>query len=256
MDKLSIYELLSFIIPGYVATRIVEYYLKFYNVTLPFPMEGKMDENLHLLVMAIILGVAIHVLTFKVISHPKLKWMKSWIYKPEDEYIENSKGGELPMIMDSVLKMYEQDKDHTDKQSIYTSTWKEFNKEKNEMEDTSKDVPYYNWTFDFAYYYLEVNDKITQAKNFQSFYFLFRNLFVMSMVHFVLIGIMGIVSWFVSPRYSIINPSTGLMVLLLIMLTWLIIVVTNWLRGKMIDRVFWSYYMDRQINKIDNQNKK
>lgn len=243
MDKLSIYELLSFIIPGYVATRIVEYYLKFYNVTLPFPMEGKMDENLHLLVIAIILGVAIHVLTFKVISHPKLKWMKSWIYKPEDEYIKNSKEGELPMIMTAVKSHYESDKQHND--------------EKSEIKlSADKSIEYYGWTFDFAYYYLEVNDKITQAKNFQSFYFLFRNLFVMSMVHFVMLFFLCIASFFTIARYSMLNISTALIVLLLLLLTWLIVVVTNWLRGKMIYRVFWSYYMDRQINKIDNQNKK
>ncbi len=240
MDKLSIYELLSFIIPGYVAAKIIEYYLTFYGLRLPFPMEGSLDDNLLMLVVSIILGVAIHVLTFKIIGIKSLKTWKGWIYKPEAEYIKKSKFAELPMIMPAVKMMYEQDKHHKDNMSVIT------------LSDDKK-IEYYDWTFDFAYYYLEVNVKITQAKNFQSFYFLFRNLFVMSMVHFVLLIILGIASFFIDAGYSIINPGTGMMVLLLILLTWLIVVVTNWLRGKMIDRVLWSYYVDRRTKDIDNK---
>lgn len=240
MDKLSIYELLSFIIPGYIAAKVIEYYLSFYSLHLPFPMEGNLDDNLLMLVVAIILGVAIHVLTFKIIGIKSLKRWKGWIYKPEAEYIKNSKFGELLMIMPAVKIMYEKDKLHKDELSKITIS------EDNTLE-------YYDWTFDFAYYYLEVNDKITQAKNFQSFYFLFRNLFVMSMIHFVLLIILGIASFFTDDGYSILNPFTGLMVLLLLLLTWLIVIVTNWLRGKMIDRVLWSYYVDRRTKEIDNK---
>ena len=242
MDKLSIYELLSFIIPGFLAAKIIEYYLNFYDLTLPFPIDGKLDDNLLLLVVAIIFGVAIHVLTFKIIGIESFKWLKAWIYKPEIEYIKDSKFGELPMIMPAVKKYYEQDKNHKDELS------------KIKVSETAE-IEYYAWTFDFAYYYLEVNDKITQAKNFQSFYFLFRNLFVMSMVHFALIIIMGIASFFVDADYNILNMSSVRMVILLMLLTWLIVVVTGWLRGKMIDRILWSYYVDRSTKGIDNNNK-
>src|SRR5690606_28775741 len=109
MDKLSIYELLSFIIPGYVASKVTEYYLNLYEIKLPFPMDGSLDDNLLLLVVSIIFGVAIHVLTFKIINQPGLKWLKSWIYKPESEYIQTSKFGELPMIMPAVKSSYEND---------------------------------------------------------------------------------------------------------------------------------------------------
>jgi hypothetical protein len=203
-------------------------------------MEGNLDDNLLMLVVSIILGVAIHVLTFKVINHSKLKWMKAWIYKPETEYIKNSKSGELTMIMPSIKKMYEKDKHHNDDMSTITLS-----------NDTT--VEYYDWTFDFAYYYLEVNDKITQAKNFQSFYFLFRNLFVMSMVHFKIMILLVITSFFVSPENSIINWNTLFMFVLLAIITCLIVTITGWLRSKMIDRVLWSYYVDRRTKEIDNQ---
>lgn len=239
MDKFSIYELFSFIIPGYLAAKIIEYYLRLYGLDLPFPMEGKLDDNLLMLVVAIVLGVAIHVLTFKIIGIKNLAWLKSWIYKPEAEYIKNSKFGELPMIMPAVKECYEKDKNHHDSTSEIVIS-------------NDKKLDYYDWTFDFAYYYLEVNDKITQAKNFQSFYFLFRNLFVMSMVHFGILAILALVS-FVKPEYSILNWNTLYMVLLLVALTWLFVLVTNWLRGKMIDRVLWSYYVDRRTKEIDNK---
>lgn len=239
MDKFSIYELFSFIIPGYLAAKIIEYYLRFYGLRLPFPMEGNLDDNLLMLIVAIVFGVAIHVLTFKIINIPSLKRMKWWIYKPEAEYIKSSKFSELPMIMPAVKECYEKDKNHNDSTSEIVIS-------------NGKKLDYYDWTFDFAYCYLEVNDKITQAKNFQSFYFLFRNLFVMSMVHFVILAILVLVS-FAKSEYSILNWDTLYMVLLLVALTWLIVVVTTWLRGKMIERVLWSYYVDRRTKEMDNK---
>ncbi|MEZ4909376.1 MAG: CRISPR-associated protein Csx27 [Saprospiraceae bacterium] len=239
MDKFSIYELFSFIIPGYLSAKIIEYYLRFYGLRLPFPMEGNLNDNLLMLIVAIVLGVAIHVLTFEIINIPSLKRMKWWIYKPADEYIKSSKFGELPMIMPAVKECYEKDKNHHDSTSEIVIS-------------NDKKLDYYDWTFDFAYYYLEVNDKITQAKNFQSFYFLFRNLFVMSMVHFVILAILVLLS-FAKPEYSILNWNTLYMVLLLVALTWLIVVVTTWLRSKMIDRVLWSYYVDRRTKEMDNK---
>ena len=143
------------------------------------------------------------------------------------------------MIMPAVKECYEKDKNHHDSTSEIVIS-------------NDKKLDYYDWTFDFAYYYLEVNDKISQAKSFQSFYFLFRNLFVMSMVHFVILALLVLVS-FAKPQFSILNWDTLYMVLLLVVLTWLIVVVTNWLRGKMIDRVLWSYYVDRRTKEIDNK---
>ncbi|MBK6498568.1 MAG: hypothetical protein IPG00_10565 [Saprospiraceae bacterium] len=141
--------------------------------------------------------------------------------------------------MPAVKECYEKDKNHHDSTSEIVIS-------------NDKKLDYYDWTFDFAYYYLEVNDKISQAKSFQSFYFLFRNLFVMSMVHFVILALLVLVS-FAKPQFSILNWDTLYMVLLLVVLTWLIVVVTNWLRGKMIDRVLWSYYVDRRTKEIDNK---
>lgn len=253
MDKLSIYELLSFIIPGYIAAKIIEYYLTFYEIKLPFPMEGNLDDNLLLLVVSIILGVFIHVLTFKIISLDGLEWMKDLIYKKEKDYIKDSKNGELAMIIPAVAALYEKEKNHQDAISEIRAVLEVKDKDGN-VEKKDIELDYYDWTFDFAYYYLEVNDKITQAKNFQSFYFLFRNLFVMSMVHFAILILLAFMS-FIKPAFSILNIDTLYTVLLLAAITWLIAVVTNWLRGKMIDRVLWSYYVDRRTKQIDNQNK-
>lgn len=249
MDKFSIYELFSFIIPGYLAAKIIEYYLRFYGLRMLFPMEGKLEDNLLMLVVSIILGVAIHVLTFKIIGMENLAWLKSWIFKPEAEYIKNS--GVLLMIIPAVTTLYKNEKNHNDSKSVFHIKLTEKDKDGIEKENMVE-YNYLKHTFDFAYYYLEVNDKITQAKSFQSFYFLFRNLFVMSMVHFVILAMLVLVS-FAKPEYSILNWNTLYLVLLLVGLTWLIVVVTNWLRGKMIDRVLWSYYVDRRTKEIDNK---
>lgn len=237
MDRFSIYELLSYIVPGYVAAKILEYYLQLYEVILPFPIDGTLDNNLLLLVVAIILGVAVHVLTFRLMPY---KWFKWCVYKPESHYIKDSKFGELHKIVPEVIKLYEEDRSHKDTASDIV------------LSDGTT-LKYHDWTFDFAYYYLEVNDKITQAKNFQSFYFLFRNLFTISLIHFVVLVVLWLTGLMGCIPVCIHNLDTLMMVLVLALFTVLIVIIAQWLRGKMIDRVLCSYYVDRQINKIDNQ---
>jgi hypothetical protein len=239
MDRFSIYELLSYIVPGYVAAKILEYYLQLYDVTFPIPIDGTLDNNLLLLVVAIVLGVAVHVLTFKLMS---FNWFKKLMYQKESHYIKNNKDGTLQRIMPAVTDFYISDKKHDDTIS-----------EIKFLDDTT--FEYNDLTFDLAYYYLEVKDKVTQAKNFQSFYFLFRNLFTISLTHFLallVLWIFGLLKW---SQVNINNWNTLIMVAVLLLFTVLIVIIAQWLRGKMIDRVLWSYYVDRQIDKIDNLKK-
>lgn len=257
MDKFSIYELLSFIVPGFVAAKITEYYLNLYHLKIPLPMDGNLEDNLLLLIVSIVLGLAIHVLTFRMMPYV---WFKASVYPHEKEYIKKSKGKELPMIMPFVTQFYVNDKLHEDKAEKITIPEGKVTKQIIDRKETTgktNDIQdYYEWTFDYAYYYLEVKDKLTQAKNFQSFYFMFRNLFSISIVHFLILGILLLVSFFGKPEDSFWNKNTLWMIIFLVVITWLITVIAKFMRGKMIDRVFWSYYVDRQINKIDNQNKK
>lgn len=257
MDKFSIYELLSIIIPGFVATKIIQYYLNLFNVTIPFPIGDTVGDNIFLLVVVILLGVVIHVLTFRLM---KYKWFKYCVYPSESEYIVKSKCKELSMIMPSVTQYYLKDKMHDDvSEKIIIKKGVEIKNNVDGKEQTvmTEDVTqeFYNWTFDFAYYYLEVSDKIAQAKNFQSFYFMFRNLFVLSLVNFIILSVLAFSSYFGADENNLLNCRTVAMFVLLIIFTWLLSIVALWLRGKMIDRVFWSYYVDRRIKDIDNHNK-
>jgi len=236
MDKFSVYELLSFFIPGYISAKIMEYYFKLFEIKLPDATAININDNILILVMAVFLGIIVHFLTFKLQSKSSL--FQKAVYPKEITYITNN--SVLLMILPAITDYYSKDKKHDDKsESILNGADK---------------LSYSEFMFDFSYYYLEVQDKITQAKNFQSFYFLFRNLFTISLLHFVALGILLIADIFIT-RFDIINMNTILLLFMLIVLTFLIAYLTRILRGKTISKVLWSYYLDRRIKEIENNKK-
>lgn len=139
MDKLSIYEFLSFFLPGvtamYITYQLLPTQLYFLKTTSDL-FDGLMAGSL-----ALLTGLIIHRLSFLLL---KYKWY-AWLVYPGIEVIL-SKSKEIPKQNYLLLK---QRKEHEN--------------------DTADEV------FDKAYYYLEYHDKIGTAKMFQSMYFFLRN---------------------------------------------------------------------------------
>ena len=98
--------------------------------------------------------------------------------------------------------------------------------------------------FDFAYYYLEVNNKIAPSKNFQSLYFWFRNMFVISLFLIpVSIAIMAIT---LCNCYTYEQRENAIWILIInLIMLFIIIPTARWLREKYIDKILWSYYVER-----------
>lgn len=234
MDKFSVYELLSFFIPGYISAKIVEYYFKLFEIKLPDATTSNISDSVLILVLAVFLGIIIHFLTFKL--QKICPMFQKAVYPKEVSFIRNS--SELLMILPTLNEYYVKDKKY----------------EEGIEEIDGGSFTYYEYIFDFCYYYLEVQDKITQSKNFQSFYFLFRNLFTISLLHLGVLFILLITDKFIY-TLGIWNINTLFIVLLLIALSALIAVIARFLRGKMITRVLWSYYLDRRIKEIENNKK-
>jgi hypothetical protein len=226
MDKLSLYELFSFVIPGGIALHLLNWCsVNILQMGTVFSIND-LSSSLTVLLCALFIGVLLHLLTFSLFM--KYKSYNQIIYKSVqeinlDEYTIS--------IIPFLNKEYENSKQHTIEK----------------IENYNVPAQY---LFDYAYYYLEVNGKNTQAKNFQSLYFFFRNLFTLSIIAIFLL--------FITIMYSAFN-SLGVSIILKTVLyaggfigvMCITVPVANWLRKKMIITVFGSYYADRvhQTNK-------
>ncbi len=65
---------------------------------------------------------------------------------------------------------------------------------KHKTEHTTGDTPA-NYLFDYAYFYLETQGKIATAKNYQSIYFWFRNLFSICVIGFLTSLVIFLAVW-------------------------------------------------------------
>jgi len=91
------------------------------------------------------------------------------------------------------------------------------------------------YLFDIAYYYLEVTKKIGTSKRFQSFYFLFRNIYIVLLLTFPFL-LIKYGTLFVNHRTTANNE---ILILIFIILLFPISVwCVRFMRKKMFERVF------------------
>lgn len=222
MDKLSLYELLSFVVPGFLLIKLIEFYYINVFEGNSFINSDNISENLFLLCISLVLGIIIHVFTNLVIL--KIKFLSNIIFIP----ISNIRLSDYSKkVIPFLNKDYKLTKGH--KATIH-----------------KKDKPS-SYLFDFAYYYLEVNGKIAQAKNFQSLYFMFRNFFTINIIN-ILISTLFIIYFIYKNDNSNQLKYTIFLLGGLIVTLPIIIYVARWLRVKMVERVFESYYAERIHN--------
>lgn len=146
MDKFSLYDFLSFFLPGVLAAFIGYQCLP--DGVVVFKSLNELTDGLLFLMVALTLGLAIHRLTFGFLG---IKWYKKWLYPPISTLVANEYTG-------------------------VSIKFKELNERFNPKKISAGDL------FDEAYFYLEYHDKITTAKAFQSMYFFLRNVFTIALV--------------------------------------------------------------------------
>ena len=153
MDKLSLYEFLSFFLPGITAVYIV-YQLMPASYNFLKPSTDLLD-GLMLSIISLATGLVVHSISFLWL---KYKWYKRLAY---------------PSVISIVAK---------DKDSIKINYWKL--KENEELKnDTAEEI------FDKAYYYLEFHGKIDSAKMFQSMYLFLRNIVTLCLLMVPALGV-------------------------------------------------------------------
>lgn len=230
MEKLSLYELLSYVLPGFVVLELSKWYGSFF-IDANFNLDGSQSNSLLQFVIALFLGIIIHVLTFKIFM--KRNWYKNLIYisvqkiSVENKFIQSA----IPFLN----KHYIAHRKHTEKPV-----------NENEAE---------NNLFDYAYYYLEINDKIAAAKSFQSLYFLFRNFFTITLI-FLPITVITIVILYTQNYCCCLQRTVLTALILLIIIAFVLVYIGRWLREKTVEKVIWSYYVAITHGDNNNNNKK
>ncbi|MFK8282952.1 type VI-B CRISPR accessory protein Csx27 [Capnocytophaga cynodegmi] len=213
MDRLSIYELLSFVVPGVIMIELMNFSAEYVFGKAPLITAGNLSEGLLFFAIALSIGCLIHIITFRLI---KRKWYKKLACTPmdkmkNDEYITE--------ILPDLKEIYRANKGIPMTENISNES-----------------------VFDTAYYYLEAQGKISQAKNFQSIYFLFRNIVTLSLFVLPVSVIFFLASLFMKDcllSLKIIGIIIGTFVL-----GGLSSIVAQWFRVKMTDRIFGLYYAE------------
>ncbi|GAA4449272.1 type VI-B CRISPR accessory protein Csx27 [Rurimicrobium arvi] len=151
MDKLSIYEFLSYFLPGvagtYIALQLVPESLQL------FTSIGEFADGLVFTIVALCLGLLLHRISFSLSNK---KWYKKIIMSPVDIIVT---------------------KNPENIKAVFAQIDNQFNEERLNG----------GQLFDYAYHYLEFADKITPAKSFQSIYFFLRNLALLLTLWLVLL---------------------------------------------------------------------
>ncbi len=221
MEKFSFYELLSFIFPGLFAIVGLEIYLNnIYDITILFKIDNIILESLLTLMIALIVGLLIHILNFQILSFKVFNWYKSLVYK------------EVSLIVRKIS--------HVNK---LVPPLSEFYKQNNRELPQSDDAASINHIVDFAYYHLEVTGKSQATKNIQSLYFWLRNTILLCS----LLSLLGLISFLLFKYVCCICFDSKFLlefIITNICVVLLLIIPTQWLRKKMIIKLFWSFYVE------------
>lgn len=129
---------------------------------------------------------------------------------------------------------------HTDLEKIYNTSKslvpiKPFFEEKmTALALKGSDKSHFDFLWSTIYFELEATNSITPSKDFQSFYFFFRNFFTLGFFLFLVIGVSIFINGF-SDQYIPLLIANSIMIVLSIP-------AGEWNRKKMVERIFWTYY--------------
>lgn len=221
MEKLSLYDFLSVLLPGALLTLFIEVLAS----DLGLEIKGlKINQYFRLtlfLTSAIFLGSLINISTrFFFKFYRKINLFTSII----DIYTKSKSLKYIRYYFDDILIDTQIPQLNTDNSNAnIENLWNEI------------------------YYELEATDKIKVPKSFQSFYFFFRNFFTLGMILFPVLTFL-----FIYNRCAI-NKYTLLFIINIIGLL-ISLYVGKWYRGRMVERMFWTYYSLHKNDKTNQTN--
>jgi len=205
MEKLSLYDFLSVLLPGSLLTLFLLFFVRDLGVDFKQIELNQYFSLMVFLSFSIFLGSIINILTRSLLDKP---YKAIGLYEPISKiYSKFSKGKLLEPYYEEMMNKLSPEKDFDEK-----------------IEDVWAKI----------YYTLEANNKIAVPKSFQSFYFFFRNFFTLGLLLLIPAVIMLCYYQFNYYLYTLI---------LTILIMVLSIFSAKWNRKKMVERMFWTYYV-------------
>jgi len=203
MEKLSLYDLLSILLPGALLTLAIEVIANDFGLKIDSLEINNYFKLTLFLSSSIFIGSLINISTRRLLKIYK----KTGLFTPLKTIYKSSTELEL-------IKPF-------------------FKKKMNSLAfDSKKEKLEQLWPI--VYYELEATGKISSPKTFQSFYFFFRNFFTLGIILFLPLLFQLIFHCF-SPKYIFLCSINVLGIFLSIS-------AAKWNRVKMVERMFWTYY--------------
>lgn len=149
MDKFSLYDFMSFFMPGVLACYISLHFIP--TEWLNFKEFTDFISGLIFTLIAIIVGLINHTITNYLIFKKEIKWLSFLVRKPIDQ-----------IAIDNVKYI----------KTNYENIMRDYNT--NRLTGVEM--------FSEAYFFLEYQDKISAVKSFQSMHFFLRNIITIQLV--------------------------------------------------------------------------
>ena len=235
MEKFSIYDLLSLLLPGFVFIYFCNVLNTVFNLIPFLPQDSSLKIEIGIFFcLSLIAGAMLYAVNFWLIR-------QKWFDKPTKMYqhvailYQNIRN--KPSAMNDTLNKQAQD---WFKQAIFypETDWEA--KSKSEKEQLKK---LHDEFYDRAYYELEYLNKIDVAKTFQSFYFFFRQLATAFLMIIALMIPLSVASVFV--QWGDKQPCLGLQVCLFVGFSLAMLLSVGharWYRRNMVLKLYWTYF--------------
>jgi len=149
MDKFSLYDFMSFFMPGVLSLYIGFHYIP--KQWIVFNAMSDFISGLMFTLLAIVVGLIIHRITNYLLYDKEVKWFLALVYKPIDK-IAVADINNIKPNYDRILQRY------------------------NPNNLTGVEL------FSEAYFFLEYQGKITTVKSFQSMHFFLRNIILIQFI--------------------------------------------------------------------------
>lgn len=215
MDKVNLFDLLSFLLPGFLLAEAGYYVLATAGLQLPMVVfKTDLEKGLAWLAAGLLAGVLVHATGMRLTNQRWLAWL---VHQPVQQLANqsNTLAGIVPRL-------------HELSMQTIRKPWMEAD-EKGNMD-----------FFDYCYYYLEAHGKIEAAKTYQALSFCFRNLLLVALLASVAGLLAAGTGW---PTHR----GAGVLLLSVAGASLLpLVVATRFTRKKMVQRIFWTFYVLRQ----------
>jgi len=246
MEKFSFYSLLTILFSGFIFILMIN---GIYEVILfgDVPAEelknsitGRIMSNWEtLLVASVVVGSAIYAFSFFLVNNWK------FIYRFPGLCVNVTKlfyQNQMPSFMYEKLNNKAKEwygKDIFPENSIY-----------GRLPDVEKEniVKLQGEFYDRMYYELDYEGKLEAAKEFQSIYIFFRNLFISSVIALLLLIVVIIINVFQHGFLEAFNTSCVILSIYIGIFI-LSIAVAKWFRKRMVSKMYWYFYIHLNCKK-------